>query len=831
MAPLLLDDPTRPLLAVKRRQKVHWASSSFWRFIILAFFGYFVYLNISFFHLNNYGLDLDASYGCDNSDLKYLNKKFFINLPFLKSVKNDYSDLYNYLNLNNFITKQRRNHNKNHHNDNNPVRDFNQLKGLYLSYLGDDDNVNIREYSHFFTNESHLAGQNHNLINYTLNFFNDHNLLSKIDQYSVYLNYPVNNSLTLLDSDLSPLYQPNLTEDKIKEDPTTYDAPDIINNINQINQNYSDLIPAFHGYSANGNVTSDFVYANYGTIDDFNLLLKNNIEIHNKIVICRYGKIFRGLKVKFAQSFNASAVILYNDPIDDGNIITIKNGYKPYPQGPARNPSYIQRGSVQFLSIQPGDPTTPGYPSKGKNIKRSSPYNSIPSIPSLPISYSQVLPILKKLNGHGLNPKKNNSFKNWLGDLYDSGYDYSIGPNPDFKLNLFNNQSYNFTPIYNIYGEFPGILKNEIILIGNHRDAWIKGGAGDPNSGTAVMFQIIKSLNYLKQNYNFKPLRTIVFASWDGEEYGLLGSTEFGEMYPTLLKKKIVAYLNLDVATAGTHLNLAASPILFDLLKEIANFVDYPKGGTLNDFIKHKNNGKIGYLGSGSDYTVFLEHLGIPSVDLGFKPRDDDPIYHYHSNYDSFHWMEKFGDKNFVYHNTIAKYLGLIILKLSQSQVLKFNLIENSYQISNYFNKSVDNIPIKWIDQPITNKTSLNDNTMIIVMITIMIIKAVELQDKLDKIIDDDKVPPFEKEIILFKIRLINLKLKYLERSFVYQKGLNNRPWFRHIVFAAGRYTGYKGMVFPGLNEAIEDNDFDETVRWLGIINHMVKVATFKLIV
>ncbi|GME96198.1 unnamed protein product [[Candida] boidinii] len=391
---------------------------------------------------------------------------------------------------------------------------------IFNNYLNVLENSNYaRNWSYEYTKNPHLAGTNYELVKFTQDKFKEYGLETSIKEYFVYLNFPKDNSLKLIDNNNDTLiYEPSLIEDQLIEDPTTRG---------------DDLIPSFHGYSANGNVTAEYIYVNYGTMEDFQLLKSNGIDVSGKIVIARYGKIYRGLKVKFAQENGAVGCLIYSDPGDDYNI-TEKDGFKAYPDGPARNPSAIQRGSVLFLSYAPGDPTTPGYPSL-ENSERKDPKDALPKIPSLPISYKEIKPILNELIGYGLNTK--NISNDFASDyLFD---DYFTGPKPGITLNLYNEQFYNITPIWNVMGELKGIMEDEVIIIGNHRDAWIKGGAGDPNSGSAVILEIIRSLNELVK-LGWKPLRTILFASWDGEEIGLLGSTEFVEEYSKILSKKMI---------------------------------------------------------------------------------------------------------------------------------------------------------------------------------------------------------------------------------------------------------------------------------------------------
>ncbi|KAK6465991.1 membrane protein [Scheffersomyces coipomensis] len=730
------------------------------------------------------------------------------------------------------------------------------------------------EWSKKYTAEPHLAGTNYGLVEWTKEKFEEYGFEATIDAYEIFVSYPNDHDLNLLKASTEEIiYKAPLKEDELEEDETSKG---------------DDRIPTFLAYAANGNVTAHYVYANYGRKEDFEKLAALGVDVKGKIAIVRYGGIFRGLKVKFAQDNGAVGILIYSDPGDDHGI-TVANGFKQYPHGPARQESAVQRGSVQFLGgigSAPGDPTTPGYASK-PGVERQDPYVSIGRIPALPISYREVLPILEKLNGQGIKLED----KSWKGEL--EGFDYSTGPSEEYTLNLYNDQIFNISTLWNVYGEIEGEKKDEIIIIGNHRDAWIKGGAGDPNSGSATLLEIARALGALKASgYKFK--RTIVLQSYDGEEYGLLGSTEQGEYFADKYKRKVVAYLNLDSSTTGKYLGLSASPVLNHVLRESAKELEYPEegvGSLYDHFVKEKGD-KIRNLGSGSDYTVFLEHLGIPSADLGFGQGKGDPIYHYHSNYDSFYWMSEFADKGFVYHNLAAKYLSLIIFNLSEKEVINFKLQDYSKDLITYYNQTIATVPKSWFkgkeikdeimqqylnydleeEQYIIDATDgyyspvayypfpelltqrqCKHNKVITMMDTHhhknftlgrLIHKTYKDLLKLDNITSNFDVESFilqtkfdnkdglsfwQKIKLHFQIKHHNKLIQYFERNFLYHKGLYERPWFKHIIYASGRFTGYEGQTFPGLKEAIEDGDFERFVEWLGIVSKTIKRLSVKL--
>lgn len=664
--------------------------------------------------------------------------------------------------------------------------------------LGALETNNAGEWSKDYSRDLQLGGTNLAMVNYTLDKFQEFGLQDTfVDVYTSYMSYPLENGLHLLKNH-SVIYTPKLVEDTLDEDPTS---------------NYT--VPAFLGYAANGNVTAQYVYCNYGSHEDFQKLENLGVDLKGKIAIIRYGKIFRGLKVKFAQDHGMAAVLLYTDTYDDGEIIE-QNGYKAYPNGPARNPSSIQRGSAQFLSYTPGDPTTPGYAIKpGEKKERQFPYKTTPTIPALPISYREVQPILAKLKGHG--PK----IEGWTGLVDD--FDYSIGPNPKFTLNLYNKQEFNITNIYNIVGKIKGKDDSKFILIGNHHDSWTPS-AGDPHSGSATILEIVRAFGELSK-IGWIPNVSIIFASWDAEEYGLIGSTEYAEYYSNKLKKECIAYLNTDVASIGPILTLSSSPLLNDLLLETAKELKYPNStkSLYEHFISYQ--GKINTLGSGSDYTVFLDHLGIPSVDLGFSSDvKKSPIYQYHSIYDSYNWMKKYGDPGFVYHNLLSKYMSLIILHLVEEPILRLRTHDYATALSSYF-ESLE-IPHDWKSKKCHNNLR-NLIKKVKSQLESLELKTLENDANLEKLAELhenwDKLSYWQRIKLHFKTKAANTILAYFERHFLDNEGLNEREWYKHFVYASGRYTGYKGQELPALAEAIEDNNKTDFEKKLLVFSKILK--------
>lgn len=431
------------------------------------------------------------------------------------------------------------------------------------------------------------------------------------------------------------------------------------------------------------------------------------------------------------------------------------------------------------------------------------------------------------MNGHG--PNASSFGEAWqTGGLQYKGIDYNIGPSPEnVTLNLFNKQEYVTTPLWDTIGVINGTISDEVIVIGNHRDAWIAGGAGDPNSGSAALNEVIRSFGKaLKAGW--KPHRTIVFASWDGEEYGLVGSTEWVEDYLPWLSGSTIAYINVDVGARGPHFTTSAAPVLNKAIYEVTSQVISPNQTVPGQTVRDLWSGHISTMGSGSDFTAFQDFAGISSIDVGFGAGPKDPIYHYHSNYDSFYWMDTYGDPGFQYHITIAKVISLLAAKLVEEPIVQFNATDYAYGLAAYLNSvksaaaesdvlaDVLADPFKEIEEAISyfREASIEFDS-----------KA----KKLEQFLKSD-ISISTKSSVYKQIRGLNTKYKFLERQFLHGAGLDSRHWFKHVVFAPGRWTGYAGATFPGLVEALEDHDGAAVKKWAGIITGRIYSAGKLLI-
>lgn len=450
--------------------------------------------------------------------------------------------------------------------------------------------------------------------------------------------------------------------------------------------------------------------------------------------------------------------------------------------------------------------------------------HAIPSIPSIPISYEDALPLLKALNGHG--PQATSFSKSWHGGGLDyKGVEYNIGPSPEgLTLNLVNEQEYVTTPLWNVIGVINGTIPDEVIVLGNHRDAWIAGGAGDPNSGSAAFNEVIRSFG-LALEAGWKPLRTIVFASWDGEEYGLVGSTEWVEEYLPWLAGSAVAYLNVDVGARGPSYKLSAAPLLSKVVQEVLPLVKSPNQTVEDQSVFDTWDKHISTMGSGSDFTAFQDFAGIPSIDMGFGAGPKDPVYHYHSNYDSFDWMTRFGDPGFHYHATIARVWALVAAKLVETPVLQLSTADYATGLDKYIAsvkqkaKESDSVVDENVFAPLDHAASHFSF-------------AAAIHDGIAAQLLDDyyhaDLPwwkPWLRVRLLLAIRNANTKYKLLERQFLHAEGLDDRPWFKHIVFAPGKWTGYAGATFPGIVEGVDEEDDVKVRKWVGIAAKIIDGA------
>ncbi len=546
-------------------------------------------------------------------------------------------------------------------------------------------------------------------------------------------------------------------------------------------------VPSYNAYSADGDVTAPVVYVNYGVPADYETLAKLGIDVKGKIVLARYGSSWRGVKPKVAYEHGAVACLIYSDPRDDGYFAG-----DVYPKGAFRPPDGVQRGSVLDMAIYPGDPLSPGWASeKGSKRLSQNEAKTFMKIPVMPISYADAQPFLANLEGP-VAPES------WRGALPIT---YHIGPGPTeahLKLELDNS----IHPLYNVIVRIPGTdFPDEWILAGNHHDAWVHG-ASDPASGAAPLLETARSLSeLLKQGW--RPKRTIILALWDGEEFGLIGSTEWVEKHSDELKQKLVAYINSDSNGKG-RLGVGGSHTLEDFMQEVARDVPDPVTGLpLLDEARvqpakppqpaQPPGFRLGALGSGSDYTSFLQHLGIASLNIGFGG-DDSFGGIYHSDYDTYYWYTHFSDTHFVYGKALSEVTGTALLRLADAPVLPFEFTR--------FSATVD----RYVDEVATLEKQPNHPDLNPVRAELAKLKEASKAYEAAY----TRALPHLAYAPVAKLAALNETLFRSERAMTLSDGLPGRDWFKHRIYAPGTYTGYGVKTLPGIREALEANRPDE---------------------
>jgi len=535
-----------------------------------------------------------------------------------------------------------------------------------------------KEHLRILTSAPHVAGspEDKKTAEYVLQKYKEAGLDAYIQEYKIWMNLPAEIHVDVVAPDGVVMHGP--AREHVNGDDPFQDDPRVVT--------------AYNAFSPSGDVTADVIYANYGRPEDFKKLKEMGVETKGKIAIVRYGQNFRGVKPFVASEYGCVGVLIYSDPWDDGYF----KGDK-YPKGPYRPDTAVQRGSIQYLFRYPGDPTTPGIASvpdlpDSKRIKPEE-ATDLTKIPTTPLSYGDASPILANLGGQ-------ESPRDWQGAL---PFTYHVGPGP-VKVHILLKQDYKWTTIYDVIGMVKGSeFPEQWVITGNHRDAWVYG-AVDPNSGTAAQLEAVHGVGELLKT-GWKPKRTIVFASWDAEEEGLIGSTEFAEQHADELRNAVV-YFNMDVAVAGPNFGASAVPSLKQYIREVSQSVPSPKGGSVYEQWKAANDKRekergvtnalggisrqpnaqvkkdvsVGDLGSGSDFTPFLQHLGVPSTDIG----SGGPYGVYHSVFDNFAWFTKFGDPTFVYEQQMARVYGLQLIRMASEDVLPFDYEEYGKEIVEY---------------------------------------------------------------------------------------------------------------------------------------------------
>lgn len=635
------------------------------------------------------------------------------------------------------------------------------------------------------TAEPHMAGSlaDRRSADYVLQQFVSYGIPADIETFNAVLSEPSEVKFDLL----APAKVSGPSPEYVAQDPVSSNRHNPV---------------TFNAYSGSGRVVSRVVYANYGLPADYEFLRSQGVSTVGKIVIVRYGACYRGVKARVAAENGAAGLLIYSDPLDDGY-----HAGDSYPRGPWRPASGVQRGSVLYEFITPGSVAPDG--------------SNVPHIPIMPLSYADARPILENLQGPAAPPE-------WQGGL---PFTYHVGLGPaTVRIRVRMNQVER--PLWNVIAKIRGTQDpEEIVLVGNHRDAWAYGGV-DPNSGTTSLLEMARGLGELLRG-GWRPRRSIWICSWDGEEMGEFGSVAWAQKHRDELTRAAVAYLNVDYSVAGDRFSASAVPSLKGFVSEVASDVTDPAGGSVldraNKQLRNDLRQKLlhGHLteagpapksiadrqfrpedpGGGTDYIPFLNHLGIPSADMRF----DGAYGVYHSIFDDHRWMEQFGDPNFFYHITMSRLLGLMTLRLTEADILPLDYEAQGQEIKLYL-------------EEIRNKmTLLGDRGKLDVD---PVEQAADQLIQAARDFRDRSQSELRKGIPQPTLDNLNRILVQVEESFLLPAGLPGRPWYKHLVYAPGINSGYEAVALPGVQEAVDSGEFGEAARQMEALTASLHRAT-----
>lgn len=639
------------------------------------------------------------------------------------------------------------------------------------------------EESRFLSLQPHMAGTpaQARTRDYVIGQMKSWGLETEVRTYTVWMPHPLSTQIWRIAPNPVEL---TLDEGAVPEDTTSFSFPQVI---------------PFNGYGAAGDVRGEVVYVNYGLIEDYAQLDSMGVSVKGRIAVARYGRSYRGIKAREAEKHGALGLIIYSDPADDG----YARG-DVYPVGPMRPAQGVQRGSVMNRD---GDPSTPGYPSTQGARRIPVADMDVPHIPVLPISYGNAAELLKGLDGNSIP-------QSWQGGL---PFRYHVGPGPvQARMAVRTDAATNpYKQIWDTFGivrgsEFP----DELVIVGGHRDAW-GPGAADNVSGTVSVLESARAIAE-QVKAGKRPKRTIIFATWDAEEWGLLGSTEFVEEDTLRLTRSAVAYLNQDDVAQGPNFNAGGSPSLRPLLRDVAREIPDPsKEGSVYDVWRKRANlaadtlePQMGDPGGGSDFAGFYNHLGIPIADWGFGG----PQGVYHSAYDSYHWISKFGDPHFEYHATNARIAAAALLRIANAEILPYDYVEYARTMQRFTAQ---------VGQALTEKHwKLTAGELS---------NAVERMESAATAFATARDRALAGQLSSATAKGVNAELLEVERQLTRPRGLATRPWFRNLIYAADENNGYSTMTLPSVNEAIRTGDEVATGKELADLAQRFDAATHAL--
>ena len=639
---------------------------------------------------------------------------------------------------------------------------------------------------------------------------------TKIETYQLMFPTPITR---MLEMSGATNYKAKLKETPLKEDATS---------------NQADQLPTYNCWSADGDVSANLVFVNYGLPEDYETLAKYGIDVKGKIVIAKYGRSWRGIKPKVAQEHGAIGCLIYSDPGDDGY-----GAGDEYPIGAFKNDQTVQRGSIMDMVIYPGDPTTPnGASIEGASRVDHNDAKNLLKIPVLPISYGDAAPLLKDMSGP-VAPR------NWGGGL---PFTYHIGPS-NSMVHLKLAFDWKIRPGLNVIATIKGSeYPDQWVIRGNHHDAWVNGAA-DPISGMAAELEEAIAIGSLLKK-GWRPKRTLVYCAWDAEEPGLMGSTEWVENHATELQSKAVAYINSDGNGRG-FLGAEGSHAFAPLITEISKTVLDPQTG-VSVFERSKaaraaeastvaekkeefnaTSYPLGAMGSGSDYSSFIQHLGIPSLNIGYGGEDDGGEYH--SIYDSYDMYQRFKDPSFQYGVTLAQTAGRVVLRLADADALQFDFTELHKTVKGYINELVNKVD-QLRDKANVENELINNKAYIYAADPTKKLSTPQLMTPVPYI---DFSPVLNALLHLKnaaahieeakktndqnKLAYLNAKIYSAEQQLLTKNGLPRRPWFKHSLYAPGFYTGYGVKTVPGVREAIEQKNWQEVNEQMKEVSNSIE--------
>ncbi|MEP6992479.1 MAG: M20/M25/M40 family metallo-hydrolase [bacterium] len=656
-------------------------------------------------------------------------------------------------------------------------------RSLEAQAIARPDPARARAHSKALSIETHVAGTpaQARTRDYVIAQMKAMGLATEVRRYDVFIPHPTSVQVWRTSPRPKSL---SLAEPAVAGDPTSHLAQYLTVN----------------GHSGQGDVRGDVIYVNYGLIEDYARLDSLGISVKGKIAIARYGRSFRGIKAREAEKNGATALLIYSDPQQDGYVAG-----DVYPKGPMRNRDGVQRGSV-FNGA--GDPATPGYASVPGAPRLTEAQMMIPHIPVVPISYGNATELLEGLGGRDVP-------QDWQGGL---PFRYHVGPGPvTARVKVVDDRATHGTkPIYDTFGivrgtEFP----DEIVMVGGHRDGW-GPGAADNVSGTVSVLEAARAVSDAVKS-GHAPKRTIIFATWDAEEWGLMGSSEYVEDDSLRLTKGGVAYLNQDVAAQGIRFSGGGSPSLRATLRDVARAVPDPsgKGSVYAEWrravaVADTAEPNMGDPGGGSDFAGFYNHIGMPIAEWGFGG----PGGVYHSQYDDFTWMSKFGDSTFAYHAAAARLGAAMLLRIANADILPYDYVEFARTMRRY---------LPAMDKAFAAKRWNGTSATLRDAIGRMEDAATAFSSARDATLAAGSPPRAEREAV-------NRSLLQVERALARPQGLRTRPWYRNLIYVADEDNGYSNMVFPSVNEAIRANDERLAVSELADLVQRFDMATRALV-